>query len=277
MTCAWLSATPSATEQTLFEHCDYKIALQWWLGTALTPEEETGSTCVLCGACLDHWGDHAVTCRLNGITQRHSAAQHWLARTARAAGIPVQLEAALPDSSRPGDVLLQQWESNKPRAIDLTIVHPLRPSAARPTVDRVRESLLREEAAKRAKYDAPCQAHRWTFQPLVFHPWAGTTPRGSVFLHKLCKRYAENANHRQTKTELVRLFWQTLTCTLMSEVARQLRLNTHTGLPQGALPPSPVVDAAGNDITLPTSAKRPRWTTSRNSATVVTHQPYSNL
>ena len=175
-TAAWLSSTPSAFDGTQFDHDDYKIARHWWLWIPLAEEDETGSTCVLYGACLDHWGDHAVTCRISCITQRHSAVQHWLARMECGAGIPVQLEATLPDNTRPGDVLLQQLESPGPRAGDLTIVHPLRPSASRPTVDRVKDALLREETAKKTKYDATCQAHKWTFQPLVFHPWGGTTP-----------------------------------------------------------------------------------------------------
>jgi hypothetical protein len=280
-TASWLSCSPNANDNTLFEHCDYKVALQWWMGVPIAPETEVGATCPLCGACQDAWGDHAVTCRNNGITQRHSSVQQWLLTTARQAGVPCVQEAMLPDGRRPGDVLLQRWAGQGPRAVDLTVVHPLRPSSARPTVERVRESLLREEKAKEDKYRDACHAHHWAFQPLVFHPWAGTTPQGAVFLHRLCRLHAENAEHPPLKPDRVRMFWQTLTCTIMGEVARQLRSTSYTGPTDPLLSDSPAVDAAGNDHAA--RGKRPRRApggTASSPASAASsprsHQPYAS-
>ena len=62
-TAAWLSSLPSASPHTQFEHCDYKIAMQWWLGMPLVDPADVGNTCAQCGACQDAFGDHAVCCQ----------------------------------------------------------------------------------------------------------------------------------------------------------------------------------------------------------------------
>ena len=142
---------PSAFYQTLLEHCDFRLAMQWWLGVPLLTPDAVGSCCAQCGACLNAWGDHAVACPRNGFVQRHSDVQAWLLHTARAAGVTCSKEAALPDNTRPADVLLHTWKGAGPTAVDVTVVHPLRPSEPRPPSEGVKRMLLREERAKVTK------------------------------------------------------------------------------------------------------------------------------
>ena len=149
--------------------------------------------------------------------------------------------------------------------MDITIVNPLRPSKDRMTPDKVRAFLVEEEKAKEKKYSQTCLRAGWAFLPLVFTPWASSTPRGGVFLHRLSRLFAENTAALGSRSDRVTVFWQTLTSALMGQVAMQLRLATVTGPSHDPLPHMVVqVDEAGNEITSmwrvkpPTQSKRPR-------------------
>ena len=245
---AWMTGLPSATFNTEFEHCDYRLALSWQLGLPLLPADTMGERCAQCGLCLDAFGDHAVSCKGNGITVRHGVIQDWLLERAKEAGIACTKEAGLEDRTRPGDVLLHAWAGQGPLAVDVTCVNPLRPSESRPAPDKVRKFLLEEEHRKNAKYQEHCSSRGWTFMPLVTHPFAGTTSLGGQFLHRLSRLYAENTAFKPTKSERVQLFWQTFSCSVMKQVACQLRLTTYTGPQPVALLPLPRLDEAGNEI-----------------------------
>ena len=72
---SWMAGPPSAIYLTEFEHCDYRLALCWQLGLPLLPADTMGEKCAQCGLCLDAVGDHAVSCKGNGITVRHGVIQ----------------------------------------------------------------------------------------------------------------------------------------------------------------------------------------------------------
>lgn len=154
-------------------------------------------------------------------------------------------------------------------AVDVTCVHPLRPSEGRPTPENVRKALVAEETNKRNKYNQSCAEVGWRFQPLAIHPFAGCTSDGAQFLHRLGRFYAESATARHTKAERVSLFWSTFSITVIREVTAQLRLTTYTG-PQG-----PVLqylwptDDGGNEIR-PEDHGRPK----RLRMESTRHQPY---
>ena len=78
-----MTGLPSATFNTEFEHCDYRLALNWQLGLPLLPADTMGERCAQCGLCLDAFGDHAVSCKGNGITVRHGVIQDWLLERAK--------------------------------------------------------------------------------------------------------------------------------------------------------------------------------------------------
>jgi hypothetical protein len=254
------------------------------MGIEIIPVTSVDVTCAQCPQPLDSFGDHAVSCRANGITARHGAIQDWLLQTARTAGIQCSRESSLEDHTRPGDVLFHHWAWKGPLAIDVTCVHPLRPSAGRPEPATVRKFLVDTETAKRTKYTASCAEAGWAFQPLVTHPFAGLTSDGAQFLHRLSRLYAENSTLKPTKSERIALFWQTYSCTVVREVAAQLRLTTYTG-PQGPTLPSPVItDDAGNELPLPHAwrgtggaSPRPRrspHTGHSQEASSSSHSPY---
>lgn len=88
-------------------------------------------------ACLDAWGDYAVTYKASGLTHRHNFIQDWLLTTVHQA--TASKEVVLPDGSRPGDILLHTWKGGPLVAVDLTVVHPLRPSEPHPSPESVKK------------------------------------------------------------------------------------------------------------------------------------------
>ena len=224
------------------------MALQWQVGQPLVPPQDVGQQCVRCRGSQDAFGDHAVSCRAQGLGSRHTVVLDALLDLCRQAGVTCSKEEALGDGSRPADLLIHHWCNGGPLAVDITIVNPLRPSVDRPSPDKVRAFLLEQERAKERKYLHVCEQAGWAFQPLVFTPWASSTSRGSIFLHRLSRLYAENTAALGPRSERVALFWQTLTSAIMGQIAMQLRLATMTG---GAREPLPhverEVDEAGNE------------------------------
>ena len=151
----------------------------------------------------------------NGIASRHSDLQQWLLDSLHIAGIPASREAALPNGSRPADILIHHWHSGKPLAIDLTIGHPLRLSCPNPTPATALAFLSQEESRKSRKYDDTCKQAGWDFAPLVVHPWAGLTPSGVTLFSKICRHFTEHSLLRPTPAENVSFFWQTFSATIM--------------------------------------------------------------
>ena len=145
-------------------------------------------------------------------------------------------------------MFFHNWAGGKPLAVDLTVSHPLRPSEPRPTPEKVRKAMATEEQLKSAKYNHSCATVGWTFKPLAIHPFAGVTPEGAQFLHRLARQFAENSTVRETRGERVSHFWVTFTMTVIKEVAAQLKLTTYTGPPGPVLPTLLSCDVYGNEL-----------------------------
>ena len=238
----------------------FQIGAAMVVGAPILPPAEVGEKCAQCDGCLDAFGDHAVSCRKNGITKRHNAIQDWLLSTARAAGLTCTKEAALPNTERPGDVLLHNWGGQGPLAVDVTCVHPLRPSEGRPTPEAVRKALETEETNKRTKYNQKCADVGWRFQPLAIHTFAGCTPEGAQVLHRLGRLYAESTTIRPTKAGRITHFWNSFTVTVLREVTQQLRLTTYTGPQAPMIQQTWTLDSWGNELRpiMDPKGKRPR-------------------
>ena len=103
------------------------MALKWWLGAPVFPEEEAERTCPGCGKPSDIFGDHLLCCARNNYTQRHQAVQDALAGICTTSGQGFTREAALPDCPdgelRPADLLLSAFQSGAPTALDVTVAH----------------------------------------------------------------------------------------------------------------------------------------------------------
>jgi len=191
----WMSVTPNATLHTTITSEEYSLALKWWLGAPIFPQEEQERTCPGCGRIADIFGDHLLCCARNNFTKRHQAVQDALAEICSTSGQGFTREVQIPDSPdgelRPADLLLAAFQSGAPTALDITVAHGWQHSE-QTTVsrERWRTFLRRKEQAKHSKYDAPCKQAGWGFLAAAFGTWGGLGPEGSRVLHRLVKRAA---------------------------------------------------------------------------------------
>ena len=80
---------------------------------------------------MDPFGDHALSCAACGRYARHNRLRQALAFEYEQAGLSCRIEVHLPGLlSRPADILAVEPEEASPAASDVSVVHPLRPSAA---------------------------------------------------------------------------------------------------------------------------------------------------
>ena len=255
---AWLAAVPHKGVPSLLTASEFRTTLRWWLGLPLCAPAAP-LLCPLCGEAADVYGDHWLCCSSSLLTRRHNSLRDYLAQFLRTNGFPCSTEVTIGGKERPADVALEGFES-RPLAMDLTISHPLKPSAARDP-DTVGRYLRRREEEKLNKYSSLCATAGWVFQPVALHPFAGTGPLTSAFLDRLIRRVAGDCQGL-SRTILVNSFWQGVGLHLMKGVVSQLHsglasLQTPAPLPTNTLPlqalpvhpnlpEEPLLDLAGN-------------------------------
>ena len=136
---------------------------------------------------MDVAGDHALCCAHNGLYRRHNHIRGALFHLAQSANWSPVLEKQLPNSlDRPADLLLQNLDS-RPTAVDVTVVHPLRPSAS-VAVRAQRDSAAADaEAQKIARNRVVCEGAGWNFMPFGLEVTGGLGPAAK----KLCRRLTQ--------------------------------------------------------------------------------------
>lgn len=217
----WMSVTPSPNMGTAMGPIEYRLMLRWWLGAPILSARQAAAACPMCSQPLDCFGDHLVACNRNGIHARHTALQMGLSQVLRTAGIPHKLEVMGLGMDRPADLLLDNWATGQAAAVDLTISHPLAPSAYPLAPAGVAGHLATAEAAKMAKHSASCDAMKWHCTPMAFHPWCGLGPTALQTLTRVVKMATGDlsGNERACKAHEI---WSSLSFTLARAVAGQL-------------------------------------------------------
>ena len=169
---SFMSVPPSTNLQTILKPDVYRLALKWWIGTALLESGE-GLTCSGCQRQADVFGDHLLCCPRNNYTRRHAAVQDALHLLLTSAGQGVDKEVPIrncPDQRlRPADLLLRHWDGGQHLAVDLTIAHGWQVSEQQPpnaiSRERWRRFLCLKETEKHTRYDAVCAGASWSFRP----------------------------------------------------------------------------------------------------------------
>ena len=221
---AWLAAVPSVPKKTLIPNGQFRGLVRWWLGAPLRASG-LGQGCPRCGTPMDLLGDHAVCCRFNNITRRHMALQDGLVDVARRADVACRKEAGggEEERTRPGDVFFPRWDTEGPAAVDVTVRHPLAPSAPVGDLEGLERWRGRQEGEKRAKYGAQCGRLGWRFIPFVVDTFGGISQEGLDCVGRLLKGVVgqkEGWQRRGVEAEV----WQALLMGVMREVGRQLTL-----------------------------------------------------
>jgi hypothetical protein len=125
---AWLVSLPLAQHCiSAFSPSEWRVLLRFRCGVPLVPRARCGG----CDTVMDPFGDHALSCASCGRYARHNRLRQAVAFEYQQAGQAYRVEVGLPGLlSRPADILAVEPEEASPSAVDVSVVHPLRPSAA---------------------------------------------------------------------------------------------------------------------------------------------------
>ena len=119
---AWLQALPVSSLGLRMEDSVVHISATLRLGLPNCVPH----SCRNCGAHVDHFGHHGLTCKKGrGRFFRHSSLNDIINRALATAGVPSQLEPsglARSDGKRPDGMSLVPWEKGKPLVWDVTIL-----------------------------------------------------------------------------------------------------------------------------------------------------------
>ena len=245
---SWTNIPPAAARAKPMGHQEFRLLSKWYMGCEVIPDAHVGCPCPKCGKPLDAWGDHLVSCTMNGITQRHCLIQDRLMEIFRRAGYAVTKEESLSRGDRPADLLVQRWEGKGPAAMDLTCVHPLRLGDNATTTQAVSQALKKAGEDKEKKYSAACERSGWKFIPLVTHPFSGWHGEAKKVLRHLVQKCAKEAGDDPTVEE--RNIWAELAYTQAEAVGNMLATSLDAGYHESRLPKRPRMasraDEAGN-------------------------------
>ena len=181
----WLTALPAASPDRISAP-EFQALLQVRTGARLWAD---GTPCKGCGTLMDGWGDHAQSCASCGMYKRHNRQRNNLWSLGEKAGWDPELEKTIPGSTDRPDVVFKTLNS-RPLAIDVTIVHPLRPSSQPAARGESPVSATVAEKAKNAHYVPLCNRANpsWGFRPFAMETTGGMGP-GATLTTKQLIRY----------------------------------------------------------------------------------------
>ena len=216
----WMTALPAAGSAGVIQPDQYVLGLKWWLGIPLLTA--AGSRCPGCGQDANPEGDHFLCCPRNNYAKRHDAVQGAIFNILSTSGLAVAREVALPSDQdarlRPADLLLDNWLSGRPLAIDVTISHNWPPGhSAAPGRDNWRPGLRRKEATKHLKYDEPCRRDGWGFRAIALGTWGGLGPEGAKTLAQIIKRVT-SWESPESKGQSQKLHYETIGLALFRQI-----------------------------------------------------------
>jgi hypothetical protein len=163
---AWLMAMPCRGPLDLTLSADQmQVALQHRLGLPLA---EAGDTCPDCGASLDLFGHHSLTCRYREYrVARHNRLRDGLFSLLAAAGMSPQKEQGSfeDDRSRPADILVPDWKLGLSGAFDITVVSPLTSHYLSGAGGN--DAVSPAELKKHVENDPKCKELHWLCVPLA--------------------------------------------------------------------------------------------------------------
>jgi hypothetical protein len=185
---------------------------------SLTPFHSKPTACPGCAASQDVWGDHALCCHKLGIYARHTALRDALAALVDASGYHTQKEQRIDPASeeRQADILVHNWRPSTPAAVDVSVVHPLKPSTS--TEFQLDAALKTREEQKYRHADAICRIHGVEFTPFVGDTHGRWGDAAQKFASQLITRYAKKLN--TTNAAVGQMFWRVLAFTIAQRVGR---------------------------------------------------------
>jgi hypothetical protein len=184
-------------------------------------------------------GDHALCCTSMGIYTRHNCLRDTLATELCSLGFPCRTEVCLPGTSQvPADIFLPHVGEDSHTAVDVSVVHPLQPSASKATVTAGTSAEARAESKVRM-YEEQCRVRSWRFVAFVAETTGEWNQAAQRFVRKTARAHALRTGADQKETSSV--LWLKLSRAVARAVGRQL-VRARSGLTRGELPPAALED-----------------------------------
>jgi hypothetical protein len=181
---AWLTNLPIESDGCpTFSPSEWQALLRFRCGVPF----QAHALCGGCGSPLDPFGDHALSCTACGLYARHNRLRNALAAEYSSSGQAVQLEVHLPGSNpRPADILLVEPDEPAPKAVDVSVVHPLHPSSVS-AEDTPGTSAASREGDKQKSSAAGCRAVGWRFSAVCAETTGAWGPGAQRCVRSLIK------------------------------------------------------------------------------------------
>jgi hypothetical protein len=146
--------------------------------------------CQKCQEPLDLLGYHVGTCKYGpNLKMRHNAICEQIYRWCQTAHLNPALEINCTENGTvPADVYIPTWTLGKPAALDVTVVHPLRPISINHASKTQGYSAKEAENKKKRKYEALCSRKGVQFIPLAAEFYGGWSEPAVAFFKTLATR-----------------------------------------------------------------------------------------
>ena len=183
---AWLQAPPVSSLGLRMDDNTIRVAVGLRLGSSLCRPH----SCHHCGAEVDRYGTHGLSCRWSeGRHYWHVSLNDIIHRALSSAKVPSRLEPAgiyRSDGKRPDGITLVPWESGKLLVWDATCADTFAPSYISDAASGVGVVAAQAEARKVAKYQHLDTSH--SFAPVSVETSGVFGPQTHAFLKNLGRR-----------------------------------------------------------------------------------------
>ena len=126
-----------------------------------------------------------------GVYARHNVLRQTLADLVTRAGFTCQLEVALPGSSLiPADVFVPTFVDGFPAAFDVSVTHPLHPSAQAPATVVTGAAAEARASSKVEFNESACRARAWSYTAVVSETTGAVNQAGQRLVRKLIRQEA---------------------------------------------------------------------------------------
>ena len=153
-------------------------------------DTEASRECPGCGATMDPFGDHALSCHSLGTYGRHNELRNKFASLCQDAGLKVQVEVGPEGSTRRVGDCVVHGLFEEPAAVDFVLPHVLHPSC---DLANVRAGKLAALAERRKRRDnAPeCARARWRCMPFAAETFGAWGAGARFLVQRLVRHWSQ--------------------------------------------------------------------------------------
>ena len=199
----WLTALPSKALGLHLRKSEFILAARYRLGLPIYLQE---GRCPMdnCQGFGDKYGDHSISCAINGERiAKHNHVRDAIHAAAAQAALGPKKEPAglLPGSDdRPADVLLPFWVNGKDAALDISIVNPMQQALLHQVARDGDSGVQHSFNTKVRKYSARCEAEGLVFVPVIVDTFGGWHRDSLEAITRLGRQVARQTGKEEDET-----------------------------------------------------------------------------